>query len=244
MSEYITLSYNDIRKPITIPSDYRELKNSFFSEFNIKETEIECTFKFKDDIDDWNELREEETDSEFLEKIENAQKLKAIIIVEITQNLDEMSDSDTRIKFTDNKEKSSGQVFKENENPEEKQKMEEMEKKIQELTIENEKLKKNKKETQEKNKNLVEEKNKYKKMVEENKINLDRYKNEINKYKSKNSNNQQNNENYEYKLKQIEDQAKELESKENEIKLKNQQIENLNKKLSDNTKDLEIKGRE
>jgi hypothetical protein len=125
-------------------------------------------------------------------------------------------------------------VLKENEGSEDKQKMEELEKKIQELTVLNNKLQKNKKETQDKNKILVEERNRYKKIVEENK-------NEISRLKSKNPNNQQNNKDYENKLKQMEEKVKELESKEEEIKLKNQKIEILNKKLSDNTKDLEDK---
>ena len=238
MSEYITLSYNDIKKQITMPSNYTELKNSFFSEFNIKE--VECTFKYNDEIDDI-ELREEESDSEFLDKIEKAKKLNAVIIAEITQNLDDMNDNDGEKNLTISTELRSGIVFKQNDNSEGKQKMEEMEQKIQELNTENKKLLKLKIETQERNKKLVEEKNKFKKMVEENKMSIERYKNEISKYKSKNPNNQQNNENYEYKLKQMEEKVKELESKEIELKLKSQQIDNLNKKLSDNTKDLENK---
>ena len=231
MSEYITLSYNDIRKPITLPSDYEELKNSFFNEFNIKE--MECIFKYKDDIDDVIELREDESESDFVEKIEKAKKLKAVIIAEIIQSLD-ISDNDIKENLKNSAELRIVQGLKENENSEDKQKMEEMEKKIQELTVLNNKLQKNKKETQDKNKILVEERNRYKKIVEENK-------NEISRLKSKNPNNQQNNEDYENKLKQMEEKVKELESKEEEIKLKNQKIEILNKKLSDNTKDLEDK---
>ena len=238
MSEFITISYNGKRKEIEIPSDSSELKNSFLSAFNLPETE--CTFKYKNEDDDMINLGDEETDSEFIEKITDIKKIKAIIIAELSQPLDEISDNDSKLKLSIGSEMRSGLVFKPN-GTSEQQKMEELENTIKKLKEENMKLTKYKNETQEKNKKLIEERNEYKEKVEQSKINLERYKKEISKMKSNNPNNKQNNEDYEIKLEQINEQAKTIELKEKEIKEKNQQIKDLNKKLNENTKDLEDK---
>ena len=239
MSEYITLSYNEIRKQITMPSDYSELKNAFISEYNIKDKEVECTFKFKDEIEDDIELVEGENNSEFLENLEKAQKLNAIIIVEITQDLEEISNTDSIIQ-QDNKELRTGKIFRQNENSEGKQKIEEMEEKIKKLTEEKNSFKKKYNETLMKNKELLDKNSKNEKDFEDSKKKIKRFEKEIIELKS---NNQPNNKNFEIKLKQMEEQTKKLELKEKEneeeIKNKNQQIKNLNKILTENKKDLE-----
>ena len=238
MSKFVTISYNGKSKDIGIPSDSSELRNSFFSAFNLPETE--CTFKYKNEDGDMINLGDEETDSEFIDKINEIKKINAIIIAELIQPLDEISDNDSKLKLTASSEMRSGIVFKPSETAE-KQKIEELENQIKKLTEDKRKLERDKKQTLEKNKKLIEDRNKYQEKVEQSEIKLEQYKKEISKMKSNNPNNQQNNEDYEIKLEQINEQAKTIELKEKEIKEKNQQIKDLNKKLNENTKDLEDK---
>ena len=162
MSDKIFLSYKNQKKSASISKNYSELKQIFFSLFNIDEKESEL-FSFKytnsegDDI-----LIDEDQDKSFEETMSDIRKSDSNIYVE---KLEDLEDPDEDNNTNNNEALRSGMIFKPNnqkDNEEYEKKIQILEKRNKELIEKNknliyqkEKLAKDKKDIIEKNKNLI-----------------------------------------------------------------------------------------
>ena len=227
MSDKIFLSYKNQKKSASIPKNYSELKQIFFSLFNIDEKESEL-FSFKytnsegDDI-----LIDEDQDKSFEETMSDIKKSDSNIYIE---KLEDLEDPDEDNNTNNNEALRSGMIFKPNnqkDNEEYEKKIQILEKRNKELIEKNknlihqkEKLEKDKKDIIEKNKNLIYLKLNLQKEIQE----LQEKQTQYESNKDFNEINNKINEVNELKQK-LEESQKKLEKYEKEINEYKSQIE-------------------